>query len=232
MKVKVWIFFVYFVLAGIVFPYSATYLFGQVTEANEFGIVMIESFNNNDNDWPVGEDEEYSSKIENSALTFEHKRDESSFMLWNLTYLDDYNPYVIETKLKHVNGLVEYGFGLIWGVKDLDSFYTFNISDNGYYRIALDKNGEWEDIVAWTESAYVHKNNGTNILKVIKKNNKIAFYINGYFVNQIDNVVLFGHGVGYIIWLNQTIQIEELNIYGQLDYDLLEEDDLWWYFDE
>jgi hypothetical protein len=219
-----------FCFAGIFFFLISTVLFAQEPASDELEIVLKENFSDNVNDWFVGGDEDCTVAIENGLLTFHHLREDGSFLIYNISYLDDSQPYTIETKIKHISGVEEYGYGFIWGIQDINNFYSFNLTASGYYRVGRMINDTWEDIIGWTESSHIEKNHESNLLSIKKKGDKVSFYINNNYVNQIDSEKLPGHEVGYIIWRKQTIQVDHLYIYGELDVDLIDEDEMWWWY--
>ncbi|MCF7867280.1 MAG: hypothetical protein K9N09_01145 [Candidatus Cloacimonetes bacterium] len=184
--------------------------------------LLVDSFDNNDNSWTTGDDDERSIEIQNGKMTFQHKRTEGSYLVWNWSYMDGDYPFTIETSMKQTGGVDDRGYGVMWGVDNADNFYTFNISDNGFYRIGKMKEGEWTEYVGWTESYLINTYGSTNTLKLVKEGNKINFYINGTYVNQITYEDIFADGVGYVIWRNQTLDIDYLNVYGSDDWEL------WW----
>lgn len=185
------------------------------------GDLFIDNFDDNGNSWAVGDENEYSLEIDKGWMTFRHKRSEGSYLVWNWSLLDGGYPFSIETKMKHTAGVDDYGYGLTWGLKDADNFNTFNLTNNGYYRICRMKDGEWYEYVGWTESYQVNSYGLPNVLKIVKDENKVFFYINGNNVHVMNYDGVFGDGVGFVIWKNQTIDIDYLNVYGSIDLDLI-----------
>ncbi|MDO9577183.1 MAG: hypothetical protein Q7J16_04810 [Candidatus Cloacimonadales bacterium] len=161
------------------------------------------------------------SKIENGKLTYQHKLDEGGYYLWNYSYLDGDYDFTIETSIKHVSGVENYGYGLNWGMKDVDNYYSFDITSNGYFRIAKTEGDEWSEFVEWTTTSLIYSS-GYNKLSVKKVGNKVKFYINDSYVNEIDYADFFSDGVGFAIWRNQTIEVDYLTVYGIEDWEL------WW----
>ena len=208
----------------------------QKTESEEAEEVVIfnEEFNNNDNYWPTGDDDAINLKIENGKMSFQKKKDEGSYYIWNWTYMDGNYPYLIESTIRQTGGPDDYGFGLIWGAEDSGNCYTFNITDNGYYRIAKMDNDEWSEYIDWTETYAINTYGGTNTLKLQREGSLVKFYINGYYVDQISAPNFFNDGVGYVIWMDQTIEIDNLYVKGVEDYEKLLEylDDILEYWEE
>ncbi|MBC8527787.1 MAG: hypothetical protein H8D22_13205 [Candidatus Cloacimonetes bacterium] len=190
----------------IIIPISPLFLNAQEN------VIFEEYFEDNRNEWVETEDENMMTKIQNGKFIFEHKREESSYYTWNFIDIDQDKDFIIETTMKHLNGLDNFGYGLVWGLKDIDNYFSFEISDNGYYRITKTENSDWEALVDWTEPSYVHTYGGTNKLSIKKSGNQLKFYINDNYVNQTPFKRFFGNAIGYVIWKNQAIEIDNLKI--------------------
>ena len=129
---------------------------------------------------------------------------------------------MIETNIKHVAGVDDYGYGLTWSIKDVDNYYAFEISANGYYRISKTIEGEWSAIRDWTENSLINTYM-SNKLAVQKDGDQLKFFLNDSYLDQIPFVPFIDYGVGYVIWRDQTIEVDDLRVRGTyyLDYDEL-----------
>ena len=191
------------------------------TDSDKPYYVFTDYFSDNTNNWSIKDTADMMSKIENGVLTFGHKRNESGYYLWNWSYLDGDYDFTIETSIKHVSGVDSYGYGLTWGMEDIDNYYCFDITQNGYFRVAKHQKGEWYEYLGWTSTNHV-KYYDYNKLTVKRIGNLLKFYINDSYVHEMPYQAFFGDGVGYDIWRNQTIAVDYLTVYGVEDWDL------WW----
>ena len=196
--------------------------------------IVKELFDDNENNWKISDDEHAKTSLSNGKFIFQHKKEDNSYFSWNHFDLSDDEPFTIETTLKHKAGQTNFAYGLIWGIIDVKNFFTFNISETGYYRISRNKDSSWTDYVGWTHSNYINTNGESNELSIKKIDNKLKFYINDNFVNQIDFEEFFANGIGFVIWGQQTIEIEDLMIDGfkeefKIDMEDFEDVfDYWW----
>ena len=174
--------------------------------------IFIEDFHGNQNEWPIVDDEYARTSIINGTYVFEYKMDESGYYVYYPAYIDTDKNFEIETTLYQISGHDDRGYGLRWGMEDDDNYYTFDITDNGYYRVSKTEDGEWYDIVDWTESEHINTYGGKNTLLLQKAGNLYNFYINGSYMNSIDFQPFFGNEVGYEVWLKQKIAIENLYV--------------------
>ncbi|MCF7792515.1 MAG: hypothetical protein K9N09_01150 [Candidatus Cloacimonetes bacterium] len=197
----------------------------SVTEQQvEMVELLYDTFEDNSEEWPLGDNEDYLLKIENGKLIFRHKNTEGSYYIWQWSCLNGDEPFLIESTMNHTAGAENYGFGLLWGLDNAENYFTFNITDNGYYRIGRKKEGEWHAYVDWTQSSRINTNGIRNSLQLEKEGDKIKFYINGSYVDQIDFETIFADGVGFVIWGDQTIEIDHLTVKGSGDWEWMMED--------
>ncbi|SDW87499.1 Caspase domain-containing protein [Lutibacter oricola] len=192
----------------VVLIYSS--LFAQ-TNSNT---IFEDNFYSNIKDWSEGSDEKRSFFVQDGYYYFSHKRDKNSWLAHQAMDIDSSKDFKIETKIKKVSGVQDYGFGLTFGRLDNDNEYWFQISGNGYYRILKYENGDKTDIKKWTTSSFIKEGNGAiNNLTVEKSNNKYKFYINGSFVHSMPFSKLFGKRVGFVVNNKQKIGVDYIKAY-------------------
>ncbi|MBN1948662.1 MAG: hypothetical protein JW784_02865 [Candidatus Cloacimonetes bacterium] len=210
----------------------------EETESSEPVMVFEDYFTDNSNSWYTGEDEEMTTRIENGKYLFQNKTD-GDYYVWNRAYLDDGEDFNITTRIRHTGGVDDYGYGLVWGMEDIDNHYYFLISHNGYYQIGKYKEGEIYIKVEWTQNAYINTQSINNKLTLRKVGDQLKFYINDNYVNQIQFESFFANSLGFVVWEAQTIEIDDLIVEGykdwdaiMMDYEDIYEDMLWDLLDE
>jgi len=182
----------------------------EVSYIEELDLILDEDFSDNSLLWFEGNDDEMYAEVKNGYYYFQHKENDGSYFVWNHVDIIPENDFEITTTITHISGSNDYGYGIVFGLDDLDNLYTFNISDNGYYRYGKYVNDEWEILIGWTESDLLRSNNGTNTLTVEKKFSQYNFYINGEWVDSYDFEPFLGDGIGYVIYKDQYIKIYDL----------------------
>jgi len=187
--------------------------------------IFSEDFDDNYNEWPIEDDEYTRTSIANGTFIFEHKMDEGGYHVYYPVYIDTDKNFEIEITLSQISGHDDRGYGLIWGMEDSNNYYTFNITDNGYYRVSKIEYGEWYDIIDWTESEYINTYRGKNTLLLKKVGNLYNFYINGSYVNMIEFQPFFGNDLGFTVWLRQRIAIDNIYVhYIDTENAIIDED--------
>lgn len=189
----------------------------KVGYIGEKKIILDEDFSDNYLQWFEGNDSEMYAEVKNGYYYFQHKEEDGSYFTWNHIDIIAENDFEITTTISHTSGESDYGYGLVWGMSDLDNLYTFNISDNGYYRYGKYVNDEWEILIGWTDSDLLRSYNGTNTLTIKKDYDTYNFYINNEWVDSYPFEKLFGNGVGYVIYKAQTIMIDDIIIKQEMN---------------
>lgn len=86
-----------------------------------------------------------------------------------------------------IEGPVDNAFGLIFGLQNQDnsrigddSYFLFQVSSDGYYRVTRTEAGQERIISNWIQSEAVHSGLGaTNTLRVAAQDGALQFYVNG-----------------------------------------------------
>ena len=176
---------------------------------------LKEEFDDNNGKWLTRDDESVSLSIGNGKYILQNKTKDKGFFTWSNFKVSENKPFTIETTIKHQNSESVFAYGPIWGLSDLANLYTFNISNSGYYRVGRIKENKWHEYITWTESKHIYKDGKSNKLTIKKIDNKLKFFINDNYVNEIDFESFFDIGFGFSFWNKQTIEIENLIIKGK-----------------
>lgn len=88
---------------------------------------------------------------------------------------------------KHIKGSkAGSGWGVIFKVKDNQNYYSFRMTDQQFFAVSLQTDGQWLNIVDWTRTDII-KPNGVNQLEVIARETHFIFLINGRVVHEVDH---------------------------------------------
>ncbi len=95
----------------------------------------------------------------------------------------------VAVKTRWDNGADDKGFGLIFRYKNIDNFYLFIISGNGYYKLcrSVPEPEAWKTLQEWTNTALIHT--GYNHLKVVCHQENIKCYLNGTLVIDLNEAL-------------------------------------------
>ncbi|GEM_PF-2717569 len=174
-------------------------------------ILFKDSFANNQNNWEQRNDATAKLEIANSTYLIEHRQEGKVFPVTSPVNLSEGADYEIQATLQKVSGVDNYGFGLVWGMQDSNNFYTFQISNEGQYRLSQLVKGEWQVQRAWTDTPRLKKYNLANKLAIRQTGAQTSFYINEQLVDTLtfpfDG---FGKQIGFIVSSVMTIKVYNL----------------------
>lgn len=180
---------------------------------NTDSVLYADDFSSNSNNWYIGNTSDMSTDVNNGKYYFEHKRNSSGWSTTQLIEIDTSKEFEIDTKILKVSGVDNNGFGIVFGRKDSNNQYVYTISSNGMYSIDKYVDGKFTEIKKWTSSSYINQGNGAyNTFKVKKENGYLKFYINDQYLTLIPFSGFMGDRFGYVIYKNQKIAADDLEI--------------------
>lgn len=182
-------------------------------ESND-NIIFSEYFNNNRRNWSQTNNQNITTSVRNGHYYFSHKRDTNAWLTWTNSKINinQFQDFYIQSNIRKVSGVDNYGYGIAWGLKDANNNYYFQISPNGYYKVTKIQNGRYTSIIKWKKSSYINKYRSTNKLGIKKLGNRIYFYINNRQVDSMGFQYFMGNKIGYRIDMRQAIEIKDLTV--------------------
>lgn len=192
-------------------------LIAVLISANLFSqdIILDEKFDNNDESWLVGDEEDYKTEIVNGKYIMINKLEDSGYRFWNNFSVNSNSDFVIETRMKQTGGEKDQGFGLMWNAAGAADNYNFEISSNGYYQITYRYQSNYTFIQDWTISPAIKGYGLYNTLKVEKKGSDINYYINNELVFTDKNRTKYGDEYGFILRNAVKLEVDYLTIKAQ-----------------
>lgn len=172
--------------------------------------VFEEHFSDNAKNWPTGNTHQKELRVTNGKYVFAHKRDSRAWEVHKGIDLSSSDDFSIEYNSRKVNGSDNSQYGLIWGRKDVDNKFYFQILGDGRYLYGKKANGKYNNILARKHSRHIKKGNALNHIKLIKTGNRLKFYINGYFVDEVKFEPFFGKKIGFLINRKKRIEFDDL----------------------
>lgn len=85
----------------------------------------------------------------------------------------------LHVQTRQAEGDNDNSYGVIFRWRDVDNFYRFEISGDGYYRLSKTKAGVTENITQWIPSDLIHAGQASNQISIVAKEDTFTFYING-----------------------------------------------------
>ena len=147
-------------------------------ESNQTGkIHLVESFTNNKNNWPTGENYEIKRYFQDGRYIYANNN--KGFCSWDQIPVKLPANYEIELTSVWLKGQYdEYGFMLIDAAQKT-SFYSFQINADGSARVGTMVNNEWARPADWTEDR-AHQGDGktANTQRLKVKKGKYDYFVN------------------------------------------------------
>lgn len=124
---------------------------------------------------------------------------EANYDIWANPSLN-FTDTVIEVEATKVGGPEDNDFGVICRYQNLDNFYFFIISSDGYYGIAKVVNGE-QELIGMDNMEYsdaINQGSESNLLRADCVGNQLALYVNGEKVVDANDLQYSSGDVGLI----------------------------------
>ncbi|MCK4664275.1 MAG: hypothetical protein KAT68_15510 [Bacteroidales bacterium] len=176
--------------------------------------VLVESFNNNNNNWAVNNIKGGRGTIINNEYVLTSSNNKPIHVNIPVEF-DKERDFLIETNVKSFDGDKDASFCISWGISEsTKEYYAFRINTfYGSYEYYKIKNGDVVKLINTTFTPVINKGiDATNKIVIKKGNNKLEFYINDKIINDYRFQSFFGNKIGYIVHFKHNISVQDLMI--------------------
>lgn len=175
-------------------------------------VVLADDFSDNKNNWPVYLLKNTNYLIYNGKLVID-TQDSTVYNVGIPVALHADGNYSITLAATHTGGVDNYGFGVFFGASDVNNYFNFFITGNGFFRIGKNTNAGFTELVKWsTHSAIKTGNYVTNILTVTKEGASWKFLINGQLACTIPALPFLGNILGASKANDQRVEFDDLRV--------------------
>ena len=155
----------------------------------------------NPNGWPIKPNGvNFNSEIVSKYGLYMRIKKSGVFIQTLPVKLNPYDNFSVEADVEFESGDRSGAQGLVYGYKDEENYYSFEMSPEGNFRVSVMEDGLEMDIVRWTPIddvvTYVM---GNNHLKVNRIMDKMVYSVNGQAVAETEYYDLRGNGIGFVI---------------------------------
>ncbi len=176
-------------------------------------IVFDEQFDNNDFGWAIDNFDSYSSSMSDGMYHFNRTAEKNTSYITEKIFIDPKEDFYIETRYKQNSGIVNHGFGLTFGYKDIDNFYTFIVSGNGYFRFSKYEKDVFENLVKWEKfSEETYSFGDYQTLGMRQTDGKWKFYFNDELICETEQRSFYGTELGFTTSNEMSISIDYLTV--------------------
>ncbi len=161
-------------------------------------VIFEEHFLDNKNHWLIQETKDYKFEM-NPGKYFLESKTGGGWHSSRPISLDEKADFRIDLATQKISGTDEYGYGLVWGGKDVKNYYAFVIRGNGSYSF-LKFSDNQETRMLEGAGPMINKFNSVNRLCLKKTGNSLEFFINDRSVGQSPFLPFLGNYIGCVIF--------------------------------
>ncbi len=175
--------------------------------------LLDEHFSTNRGRWAETNDNNKSLQVRGGFYEFEHKRPRSDWLTWKSVGLKPDDDYRVEARIIKSAGIQDHGYGIVFGFKDTNNFFSFLLSGDGHYRYGEKRSGKFESITGWVRHPAIREGNGaSNRLAVHRRGGALFLFVNGTVVDRVPAKRLKGDKVGFQLNRKQAVSIDSLRV--------------------
>ncbi|MGH1337547.1 MAG: OmpA family protein [Aureispira sp.] len=184
--------------------------------------IFEENFEDNFLQWMHGEDTDYKAKVEDGYYKVAYKHEQGAWYFWQSIPVHPDTSYYIESKITPFLESKKSVYGLIWGVRDLNNYNAFLMSNEGKTSVVVCQDGKLTKLVNWTQVGY-YQSNQTHTLGIRKNNGQLRYYLDGRLVMRTPILPFHGDLLGFIITGKTRAHIDHLLVRQDREINLVEE---------
>ncbi len=152
--------------------------------------VGIATFDGSDADYWEFSDTRVAADVNNGVITMTIKEADSYAVNGWPT---EYENVLLQVEVRQVDGKVGDGLmSLFCRAPDVNSMYTFSITNEGSYSIYRLTEGQWTPLLDWTKSADLARGDQWNVLRASCSGTTLTFWANGVELGSVQDSALSG----------------------------------------
>ncbi len=165
----------------------------------EMFISYEEEFDGNSKEWPEFENSSTTAYVKGGKYQIENKTSDSSHTIFHPQDLPHSMDFMIQASFASLTNTGGHSYGYVFGARDNLAKFTFEVRDNSFYAIKKYQGGISEDLASGQIDNVFIGNNNLKVLKIVKQGERIRFYINDHYMEEISGLALWGNKTGFII---------------------------------
>jgi hypothetical protein len=172
---------------------------------DQWETALYETFDNNLNDWPTGEDQEAS--LARILWTLDQSRYRwqaqaiQGFVWWAYPEMEQAGDFYLAVDVQQVEGPPSGEAGLIFRLNELDEYYLYEIDARGNFAVFIRQQDAWETLYDWSEAQAI-LGDSPNRLALVARGSQLFFFINEQLVASLTDERLTSGKAGLLIGLS------------------------------
>ncbi|NLV73156.1 MAG: hypothetical protein GXY52_00500, partial [Chloroflexi bacterium] len=163
-------------------------------------VIYHEDFTNSDTGWDEWDASDSTGRYNKGEFIVDIT--ESRTMRWSNAY-ESFADVSIGMDVRKVAGSDDNAMGIVLRYQDVDNFYVFSISSDGYYVFGYYLDDEWVPLVDWTPSDSINQGEEANYIEVTCKGPRFILKINGDIVASLNDDTFDMGDIGLMAASNQ-----------------------------
>jgi hypothetical protein len=169
---------VIFLAIGAVYAYLTNLIEVPLPATEPGQILYATSFDDFNDEWDLPRGRQAAEVREGELfLTEGTGYAESGFY----AYLESrpFRDFDLRLQTRQVGGDNDNSYGVVFRWRDVNNYYRFEISGDGYYRLSRTEDGQTENITQWIPSEVIQQGQASNQIRILAEGDQFRFYVNG-----------------------------------------------------
>jgi len=194
----------------------------SVSLSAQENLIFEEDFDDNFLRWLTGDKQAFLGKIDEGHYHLEYKGEKGFWYSWQSVPIHADTSFYIESSIAPTLHTKRSAYGIIWNVRNSNSYYAFLVSNMGMTSLISYKNGQFNRIIDWTPTGN-YQNNQQHLLGIRQKNGKQYFYLDNKEAFAIPAIPIKGDLLGFFVTGKAVAKIDYLKVYQDRAINLVED---------
>jgi hypothetical protein len=170
--------------------------------------IIVEDFEYSPEGWTIEDNSNSGASINNGAYNLINKLTNKPAGYYKEIKIDTDQDYTIEIKILQKAGQESSAFGLTWGRKSNDDYFSFKVKYDGFVKIDGKRAGKPFVILDWKKlkKKQIKRMGQSHILSVVKTDKGITYYLDDVKVHTGEKLIFMGNKLG--IQLNHQMEVK------------------------
>ncbi len=183
---------------------------GMSPTLREMYVNYEEHFSSRESRWPVFQESTASGQIEDGSYKLQNRSIEKSRIVLYPDGTPSDMDFMFRVSVISVRGFGDYSYGIIFGARDSENTYSFQIRDGHMYSVIKVLDGNTVELASGEIDNIFIGNDSQKSLKIVKKKDTVRFYVDGHFIDEVYNSDFLGDKVGFLLKGNVTLSIDSI----------------------
>lgn len=172
--------------------------------ARSWPVVVQESFDDNQLEWPAGENSDpladIAWKIEDGVYRWQSTA-KQGFIWWATPGVEtNVNDFYLAADVRQIDGPPDSEFGLAFRVESPESYYLFELAGQGSTAVFLLQDENWQTLMEWSQEGRFQPEEW-NRMAVLASGNRFIFFVNDQMVGELQEDTIGSGSSGVFIGL-------------------------------